>query len=126
MAGFLKALTNMVRGKSQELAKKMSDPVRDSKLAIQDSEKMIADFTSRIAKLIAQNRRLKRDYTDVEAEVAKYQGFAEKAVSSNSVDDARRSLELKAESQKRFDSLTGEITRNDHQILIRATVRSPH
>jgi len=116
MAGLLKAFTNLVRGKSQELAKKMSDPVRDSKLAIQDSEKMIADFTTRIAKLVAQNRSLQKDHREAEAEIAKYQGFAERAVASNNVDDARRSLELKAESQKRFDYLANEITRNEQLI----------
>ncbi|MDP8239521.1 MAG: PspA/IM30 family protein [Candidatus Hatepunaea meridiana] len=118
MAGLLKTFSNLIRGKSQDLAKKMSDPVRDSKLAIQDSEKMIADFTTRIAKLVAQNRRLQKDHKEAEADLTKYQGFAEKAVTSNSVDDARRSLELKAEVQKRFDNLTTEIARNEQLIKV--------
>lgn len=116
MANLLKSFTNLIRGKSQELAKKMEDPVRDSNLAIQDSEKLIADFTSRIAKLIAQNKSQMRDRKDAEADVVKYQGFAEKAVASNSVDDARRSLELKAETQKRLDNLNSEINRNEQLI----------
>lgn len=116
MASLLKSFTNLIRGKSQEMAKKMADPVRDSKLAIQDSEKLIGDFTSRIAKLVAQNRSLQRDQKEAEADLTKYQGFAEKAVASNNVDDARRSLELKAESQKRLDQLKTEIARNEQLI----------
>jgi len=113
MAGILKAFTNLIRGKSQEMAKKMSDPVRDSKLAIQDSEKMIGDFTARIAKLVAQNRSMIKEQKESESEIAKYHGFAEKAIKSENVDDARRSLELKAEAEKRSAYLTSEIKRND-------------
>lgn len=116
MAGLLKSFTNLIRGKSQELAKKMADPVRDSKLAIQDSEKMIADFTSRIAKLVAQNRSLQREQKEAEASVAKFQGFAEKAVATQNVEDARQALERKAETQKRLDQLQVEIARNDQLI----------
>lgn len=116
MASILKSFSNLIRGKSQEMAKKMADPVRDSKLAIQDSEKLIADFTARIAKLIAQNRGMQRDRKEAEADVKKYQGFAEKAVASSIVDDARRALELKAEAQKRLDNFDVDIARNDQLI----------
>jgi len=116
MASILKSFSNLIRGKSQEMAKKMADPVRDSKLAIQDSEKLIADFTARIAKLIAQNRGMQRDRQEAEADVKKYQGFAEKAVASNIVDDARKALELKTEAQGRLDRFNVDIARNDQLI----------
>ena len=116
MASLFKSFSNLIRGKSQELAKTMADPVRDGKLAIQDSEKMIAEFTSMIAKLIAQSKRLQRELTEAKAEVKKYQGFAEKAASSENIDDARRSLEMKSEAQKRVDTLKSEIARSDQLI----------
>jgi len=116
MAGLLKSFTNLIRGKSQELAKQMADPVRDSKLAIQDSEKLIADFTSRIAKLIAQTKSLTRDQKEAQADVTKYQGFAQRAADSKNIDDARSSLELKTQAQSRLDGLTGEIARNDQLV----------
>ncbi len=116
MASLFKSFSNLIRGKSQELAKTMADPVRDGKLAIQDSEKMIAEFTSKIAKLIAQSKRLQRELTEAKAEVKKYQGFAEKAASSENIDDARRSLEMKSEAQKRVDTLKSEIARSDQLI----------
>ncbi len=116
MPGLLKSFSNMIRGKSKELSKAMADPVRDSKIAIEDSEKMIGDFTARIAKLVAQNRSLMRQQKDAEAEVSKFQGFAEKAVGAQNVEDARRSLELKAEAQKQNERLTTEIARNEQLI----------
>lgn len=116
MAGLLKSFTNLIRGKSQELAKQMADPVRDSKLAIQDSEKLIADFTSRIAKLIAQTKSLTRDQKEAVADVNKYQGFAQRAADAKSIDDARSSLELKTQVQVRLDGLNGEIERNDRLV----------
>lgn len=116
MAGLLKSFTNLIRGKSQELAKQMADPVRDSKLAIQDSEKLIADFTSRIAKLIAQTKSLQKDQKEAEADVSKYQSFAQRAADAKNVDDARSSLELKNQAQVRLDGLNTEIARNDQLV----------
>lgn len=116
MAGLLKSFTNLIRGKSQELAKQMADPVRDSKLAIQDSEKLIADFTSRIAKLVAQTKSLQRDHKEAEADVGKYQGFAQRAADSKNIDDARSSLELKNQAQVRLDGLNSEIVRNERLV----------
>ena len=116
MASLFKSFSNLIRGKSQELAKVIGDPVRDGKLAIQDSEKMIGEFTSKIAKLIAQSKRLNRELTEAEAEVNKYQGFAEKAANTGVVEDARRSLELKGDAQRRVDTLKTEIARSDQLI----------
>ncbi|MDP8228416.1 MAG: PspA/IM30 family protein [Candidatus Electryoneaceae bacterium] len=116
MAGLFRTLKNLVRGKSQEMADSIADPIRDGRLAIKDSEKLIANFTSKIAKLVAQNKALQRELTEATAEVNKYQGFAEKAATSNNIDDARQSLELKAGAQKRVETLTGEIERNGQLI----------
>ena len=49
MASFIKAFSNMLRGVKDEVADKMADPVRDGKLAIEDSEKQIAKFTEQVA-----------------------------------------------------------------------------
>lgn len=116
MASLFKSFSNLIRGKSQDLAKTMADPIRDGKLAIQDSEKMIAEFTSKIAKLIAQSKRLNRELIEAEANVTKFQGFAEKAASNENLEDARRSLELKNEAQRRVDTLRSEIARSDQLI----------
>ncbi len=77
---------------------------------------MIAEFTSRIAKLVAHNKRLERDRDGAKSEVEKYQGFAQKAATSGVEDDARKSLELKNEAQKRLDNSNTEITRNKQLI----------
>ena len=45
----LQAVQNWFRAKNQEAAEALSDPVRDGKLAITDSERQIAEFTSKIA-----------------------------------------------------------------------------
>ena len=57
MPKLFKALGNWVRAKDEEAAKAMSDPVRDSRFAIDDSKKQIGEFTGKIASLIAENNR---------------------------------------------------------------------
>ena len=56
--GLFKSLKNVVRGKSQDLSDAITNPIRDGKLAIADSEKLIASFTAKIARLLAQDKVL--------------------------------------------------------------------
>ena len=49
------AIYNWFRAKNQEAAAAMSDPVRDGKLAITDSEKQIEEFTLGLTQILWKN-----------------------------------------------------------------------
>ena len=109
MAKVFKALGNWLRAKDEDAAKAMGDPVRDGKLAIEDSKKQIAEFTQKIAKLVASNKRMERERSDALAEAQKFQKFAERAAADENADDVRTALEHRAEAEQRLGTLEGEI-----------------
>lgn len=113
MANLFKALSNVVRGAKDELAKKIADPVRDGKLAIADSEKQIGEFTSKIASLMAENKRLIKQRDAAEEEAGKFGRIAQKAAQAGNEADVRASLEMKEQATQRFESLKVEIEKGE-------------
>ncbi|MCK5804685.1 MAG: PspA/IM30 family protein [Lentisphaeria bacterium] len=113
MASLLKAVNNWFRAKKDDAAKKLADPARDSQFAIEDSKTKVADFTGKIAKLVAESNRLRRQTGDAKADIGKWQGIAEKAASAENVDDARTALERKAQAEQRVKTLDAELVQND-------------
>ncbi|MEI7776075.1 MAG: PspA/IM30 family protein, partial [Verrucomicrobiota bacterium] len=89
------AIHNWFRAKNQEAAEALSDPVRDGKLAITDSEKQIEGFTSKIATLIAETKSLERQTAESTSEVSKYQAVAAQALQAGNEADARDAITLK-------------------------------
>lgn len=112
MAGLFKTLRNVIRGKADELSSKLADPERDAKIAIKDSKKQIADFTSKIAALVAETKKIERQRNDTEADVEKFLGIAKKAMHAGNEEDAREALTHKNATQKRLETLQGEVARN--------------
>jgi phage shock protein A len=109
MAKVFKAFGNWLRAKDEDAAKAIGDPVRDGKFAIEDSKKQIAQFTQKIAKLVASNKRMERERGDALAEAQKFQTFAERAAADGAEDDVRTALEHRAEAEQRLGTLESEI-----------------
>ncbi len=116
MAKVFKALGNWLRAKDEDAAKAIGDPVRDGKFAIEDSKKQIAEFTQKIAKLVASNKRMERERADTLAEAQKFQTFAERAAGDGNEDDVRTALEHRAEAEQRLGTLESEIE-NTSQLI---------
>ncbi len=116
MPSLLKAFANMLRGKKDELAKKMADPVRDGNIAIEDSEKHIAEFTEKIAKLVAETKRLTRQRNNAQAEVDKFTRIAQKAAEAGNEADVRAAIEAKSGAAQRLKSVDSEVKRNEQLV----------
>lgn len=110
--GVLGAVYNWFRAKNQEAAEAMSDPVRDGKLAISDSERQIGEFTSKIATLIAETKNLERQLNDSKNEVVKYGNVAAAALKAGNEADAREAIALKQKAQQQTDTLQAQLSAN--------------
>lgn len=110
---FFQAVVNWMRNTDRQAAEAISDPVANSRLAIEDSKKQVVEFTSKIADLMAQTKNLQRQLLDAQADVTKYGGYAEKAAAAGSEDDVRKAVQLKQASEARAKTLQDEITNND-------------
>ena len=112
MPGLFKTLNNLIRGKADDLSKKLADPERDAKIAITDSKKQIGGFTTKIAALVAETKKLERQCNDVKADEDKYLDIAKRAMTAGNEADARGALEHKVEAQKRHATLQIEVDKN--------------
>jgi phage shock protein A len=106
------ALFNWFRAKNKEAAEAMSDPVRDGKLAISDSEKQIEEFTSKIATLIAETKNLEKQAVDSAADVAKYQAVAAAALRAGNESDARDAITLKQKAEQVAQNHAAQVASN--------------
>lgn len=111
--GVLGSVYNWFRAKNMEAAEAMSDPVRDGKLAITDSERQIGDFTSKIASLIAVTKNLEKQLNDSKGDVDKYGNVAAAALKAGNESDAREAITLKQKAQQESDTLQGQLTANN-------------
>ena len=112
MGKFWKTFSNFLREKKDQSAQALSDPVRDGRYAVEDSEKRITQFESKMATLMAETKRLEPQKADADADVQKYLAAAEKAVEAGGDEDARKLLEAKAQAQARSASLQTDIDGN--------------
>lgn len=114
MASLTQSIMNWIRGKRDDAAQSIADPVRDGKFAIEDSETEISKFQVNIAKFMAENKKLEKQRDSSEEEVNKFNNIATKAAKANNTDDAREALVQKSQAQARVDALTKDIDRNQN------------
>jgi phage shock protein A len=108
----LSALSTWFRSKNMEAAQAMTNPVAEGKLAIADSQKQIAEFTSKIAGLIAQTKLFERQLADSKSDVTKYQNVAAAALRAGNETDAREALALKQKAEQQSNTLQQQLTAN--------------
>jgi phage shock protein A len=112
MASLFKSISNLFRSKKNDLASALADPVRDGKLAIEDSEKEIRKFTDQIARLMAETKKLERDRDAAAKDQDKFMAIAQKAAASGNEDDARQALEMKIQAASRLTTFTADAEKN--------------
>lgn len=125
MSKLLKSIGSWLRGKDSELSKKLSDPVREGQFALEDSKKQVKEFTTKISRLIAANKRVQREMESAEADVKKFQGFAEKAAAQGNEADCKEAVQLKNQALNQQESLKKETVKNQKLIdNLRANLNS--
>lgn len=107
-----KSIKNLFRGKADELAAAIADPVRDGKLAIKDSEKQISQFTNQIAKVMAETKKLEKDLSASQKDSEKWLKVAQNAAGAGDQDAARHALEKKQLAEQRVQTLTIEVEKS--------------
>jgi phage shock protein A len=115
--GLLKTIKNMFRGAAAAADDKLKDAERDGKFAIQDSKKQMAEFTAKIAHLMAENRKMEKRYDNAKADVNKWQSIAIKAAANNDEAGARLALQNKNVAQKVAATMKTEIEKTESIIV---------
>lgn len=108
-----KAISNWFRDKHDQMAGIFADPARDTRIAIEDSKRLVEAFTEKVARVMAETKKLKKLLADAEVQVDKWKGIAVKAAEAGDEGDAREALVRKADAAKKVDTLTEEIAQNE-------------
>ena len=114
--GLFASVKNFFRGKADQIAESMADPVRDGKLAIKDSEEQIQRFTTQIARVMAETKRLEKDKANAEKEIEKWMNIATNAATSGDADGARQALERKNSAEQKLTTFISEFDKS--QLLV--------
>lgn len=113
MGRLIKAIINFFRGLFGAAASKLEDDVRDGRFAIEDSKKQIAEFTTKIAHLIAESKKMEKKLAASKANVEKWQSIADSAGKKQDWEGAEKALKIKSNATKEVSTLTNEINRTD-------------
>ncbi len=116
MASLIRAVRNWFREKKDEAAESISDPVRDAKYDIEDSETQIREFESKIQALMKANIDLKKDHQDSTDEVKKWDNLAKRAAGAGSRDDVLSCVTKKQTAQSEVEQYAKDIASNDKTI----------
>jgi phage shock protein A len=112
MASLFGAIKNVFREKRDQAAKKLSDPVRDGKFAIEDSKTQIREWTTQVAKLRAATIKQEEEHKDALAEKRKYTKIAERAGEAGNEADVKAAVEAIQKWDTRAKELKKQIDAN--------------
>ncbi len=116
MGSLWKSVKNTFRQKKDEAAKKLEDPIRDGKYAIEDSKKKLGEIQSTIAKYSASIKKNQRQLDTELADIKKWGNMAKKAAGAKNEENVRKCITEKAQAQSRADNLKKNI-KNDEAYL---------
>lgn len=116
MASLMRAVSNWFREKKDQAAESVSDPVRDAKYDIEDSETMINDFESKIQGLMKSNNNIRKDYENAREAAEKWDRLAKKAAAAGNRDDVEACVLKKQTALGEVEQYIKDIAANDAMI----------
>jgi len=108
-----KSITNTIKGIGTKISTGLKNPVRDGRIAIEDSEKRIVKFVESTALFSAEIKRLEKLEQKMIDDVEKWNNASKKAAQTNNIDDARICLINKATASSHLKQFTVERTKNE-------------
>lgn len=111
--GLLKAISRWFRGKKDKAAKALADPIRDGRFAIEDSERRVRGFQSKVARFMAVNKQLARDIDIQRREIDKWTNIARKAAAAGNQDDVVQAVEAKQRAEVVLQEKEKQHARNE-------------
>lgn len=112
MGKLFSAIANTIRGKRDEAAQKLADPVRDGKFAIEDAKKQISEFRSVLTKLVASTKRLEREVAAAKEEAKKYDRMARAAGKDDNETAVMQAVTKIEEWEAKRDAAAGQLKKN--------------
>jgi phage shock protein A len=116
MPSLLKSIANWFRGKKDVAADKLADPIRDGKFAIEDSEKRVQEFQTKVAKFLAVNKQVAREIDAQKKDIDKWAGIARKAAAAGSEPDVVQAVAARQRAEAILKEKQAQFDRNEQII----------
>ncbi len=113
MANLWKGVRNWFRARKDDAAEAIADPVRDAKYDIEDSEKQIKGFESKIHNYMTTNRGTVRKRDAAKAKSKKWDGIAKQAAKDGNESDVAEAASKKMEADREFKTFDSEVKTNE-------------
>lgn len=107
--GLFKRVSDIIAANLSEMVERHEDPEKLLKQAIREMQESIKTAEQDTAKVLANEKKLKRELANNEAEVARWTGEAERAVDTGDDDLARKVLSRKQEHDKVVQALKDQV-----------------
>jgi len=107
-----KVIHNNLRGWKRSLIALFVNPIENAKVAIEDSEKIIANFTEKIARLAVQGKVQAAHLKHAQDDVTKYRSISAKALAQNNDADSVEALRLADVADQRATAMVVSIDRS--------------
>lgn len=78
-----RTIVNFFRKKTQEVSKKIDNPIVNHEFAIADSKKVIAEFKNKLTTYAASNKRIERELEDAKSDVKKWSEIKDNALKAS-------------------------------------------
>jgi phage shock protein A len=98
--GAFSRMADILKSNINEALDRAEDPEKMIRQMVREMEEAVNKATASVGTAVANQKRLERQYNEKEAQVAEWQGKAERAVEAGEDDLARRALERKAVLQQ--------------------------
>ncbi len=109
MGKLFKSIGNYFRGKRDDAAEAIADPIRDGKFAIEDATTEANNFERQIATLMAQRKGFERDRDTAKVDAKKWGSIAVKAAEAGNESDAKEALETQINAERKQNGLADEV-----------------
>ena len=103
--GILKRFTDIMSANINAMLDKAEDPAKMIDQYIRDLDKELGNVKAETASVMAEEKRIKREFDECKEMIAKLSNYAEKALISGNENDARAFLEKKGEYAKKETTL---------------------
>lgn len=113
MASVFRAIANWFRGKKEQTAQALTDPIRDGKFAIEDSEARVREFQSKVSQFVAVNKQLDREIETQRREVEKWSSIARKAAEAGNEPDVVQAVEAKQRAESVLAEKQAQYNKNE-------------
>lgn len=117
MANFVRSVKNWFRSIKDKMANGIENPVREGKFNIEDAEKEVIDFRSKIGRYAGTIKQQEKKIQDYKVQVEKWDNISKQAAKKENIEDVKASLSEKNRNEQLLSTSQLEVDKNTEMLV---------